>query len=389
MKRTILIFLTVFFCGVPLLWAQGENLEQEITSQEKRLMELKNEQARVEQELNKVLKKEKNLLGEIEKLDGQIDRLEKDIARSRKRILELQEERMRLEKEVESLSQRIASNEAKVREVLARVYRQDLGMGFWEFLLESASPSEWEEKWYLLRKYYQFETGVILTHVEEKESLSRKLEEIKNTMRLESTLKEKMALENGRLTQLKKARQEMLAKVNADRQKFQATRQKLAQAQKEVEGMIVALQKKLAERKSAPVVSTAKRGRLLWPVQGGKVIRSFGESKDPRYGVTFYNPGIDVAAPLGSPVVAASSGVVILAQNVRGYGKTIILDHGRDIFTVYAHLGELKVSSGQEVKEGQVIGLVGDTGLVDRPTLHFEVRVGEKAKEENPLQWLE
>ncbi|MGC8779214.1 MAG: murein hydrolase activator EnvC family protein, partial [Candidatus Caldatribacteriaceae bacterium] len=216
-----------------------------------------------------------------------------------------------------------------------------------------------------------------------------KLEEIKNNLRLESTLKEKLAVENERLVKLKKARQEMLVRVNADKEKFRATRDKLARAQKDVEGMIVALQKKLSERKNVPVVSSAKRGRLLWPVKEGKVIRSFGESKDPRYGVNFYNPGIDIAAPLGSPVLAASSGVVILAQNVRGYGKTIILDHGQDIVTVYAHLQEVKVSSGQEVKEGQVIGLVGETGLVDGPTLHFEVRVGKKAKEENPLQWLE
>lgn len=389
MRRKILALLVFFFCGVPLLLAQGQDLEKEISSQEKRLTELKNEQARVEQELNKALKNEKNLLREIEKLDAQIERLEADMARSRKRILELQEERSRLEKDVETLSQNIVANEAKVREVLSRVYRQDFGMSFWEFLLESASPSEWEEKWYLLRKYHQFETQTITTHVEEKKSLSKKLEEIKNTLRLESTLKEKLALENGRLSQLKKARQEMLAKVNADKERFQATRQKLAQAQKEVEGMIVALQKKLAERKNAPAVSTAKRGRLLWPVKEGKVIRNFGESKDPRYGVNFYNPGIDISAPLGSPVLAASSGVVILAQSVRGYGKTIILDHGQDIVTVYAHLQELKVGSGQEVKEGQVIGLVGDTGLVDGPTLHFEVRVGKKAKEENPLQWLE
>lgn len=389
MRRKILALLVFFFCCVPLLPAQGEDLEKEISSQEKRLTELKNEQARVEQELNKALKNEKNLLREIEKLDAQIERLEADIARSRKRILELQEERVRLEKDVEVLSQNIVANETKVREVLSRVYRQDFGMSFWEFLLESASPSEWEEKWYLLRKYHQFETQTITTHVEEKKSLSKKLEEIKNTLRLESTLKEKLALENGRLSQLKKARQEMLTKVNADKQRFQATRKKLAQAQKEVEGMIVALQKKLAERKNVPAISTAKRGRLLWPVKEGKVIRGFGESKDPRYGVNFYNPGIDISAPLGSPVLAASSGVVILAQNVRGYGKTIILDHGQDIVTVYAHLQELKVGSGQEVKEGQVIGLVGDTGLVDGPTLHFEVRVGKKAKEENPLQWLE
>lgn len=386
--RKVFLVLWLLFLTVPLSFAQ-EDLQKEIASQEKRLAELKNAEIRVEQELQKALKDEKNLLREIEKLDAQIERLESDMARSRKRILELQEERSLLEKEVEVLSENIAANEARMQEVLVRIYRQDFGMSFWEFLLESASPSEWEEKWYLLRKYHQFETQTITQHVEKRRNLSAKLEEIKNNLRLESTLKEKLAVENERLGKLKGARQEMLARVNADKEKFQATRKKLAQAQKEVEGMIVALQKKLAAAREGPVASSAKKGRLLWPVKEGKVVRSFGESKDPRYGVNFYNPGIDIAAPLGAPVLAASSGTVILAQNIRGYGKTVILDHGQNVVTVYAHLQELRVRSGQEVKEGQVIGLVGDTGLVDGPTLHFEVRVGNKAREENPLQWLE
>ncbi|MGQ9473608.1 MAG: murein hydrolase activator EnvC family protein, partial [Candidatus Caldatribacteriaceae bacterium] len=248
---------------------------------------------------------------------------------------------------------------------------------------------EWEEKWYLLRKYQEFEIQTITSHVIEREALNKKVEEIKRNLRLESTLKEKLVLENERVAKLKEARQKMREKVNADKEKFQAMLQKLSQAQKEMESIIVALRKKLQAQQEGPRISSAKKGKLLWPVQGGKVVRSFGESKDPHYGVNFYNPGIDIVAPLGSPVMAASSGVVILAQNVRGYGKTVILDHGQDIVTVYAHLAEFKVVGGQTVQEGQVIGLVGDSGLTDGPVLHFEVRTGKKAKEENPLYWLE
>ncbi len=76
-----------------------------------------------------------------------------------------------------------------------------------------------------------------------------------------------------------------------------------------------------------------------------------------------------------------------MAQTLRGYGKTILLDHG-DIITMYAHLSEIKVEGGQKVKGGEVIGAVGDTGLVERPLLHFEVRVGSSAREEDPLKWL-
>lgn len=383
------LFLLFAFFMIPAFVAWGEDLVQEIAFQEKKLEELKREQSRVEQELNKALKNEKNLLAEIEKLETQIERLENDINRSRQRILALEKERTSLQKEVEVLTDNIARNKFQMKALLVGVYRRNFGMSFWEYLVESASPSEWEERWYLLRKYQEFEIQTIVSHVSEREALNAKVEEIKRNLRLESALKEKLVLENERVAKLKEARQKMREKVNADKEKFKAMRQKLSQAQKEVEDIIVALQKKLQTKQEGPRISSAKKGKLLWPVQGGKVIRNFGESKDPRYGVNFYNPGIDIAAPLGSPVVAASSGVVILAQNVRGYGKTIILDHGQDIVTVYAHLAEFKVMGGQTVQEGQVIGLVGDSGLTDGPVLHFEVRTGKKAKEENPLYWLE
>ncbi|MCX6090039.1 MAG: M23 family metallopeptidase [Candidatus Atribacteria bacterium] len=79
---------------------------------------------------------------------------------------------------------------------------------------------------------------------------------------------------------------------------------------------------------------------------------------------------------------------MLLARSIRGYGKTILLDHGQDVITMYSHMDSLVVNPGETVKGGQVIGAVGDTGLTDQTILHFEVRVGTNAKEENPLRWL-
>ncbi len=391
MKKRVIIALFMVMLCVPLVWAQGDDLEKEIATQRKKLEELHSQQAKIEQELNKLLKSEKNLVQEIEKLDRQIAQLEKDITFSTRKLNDLEKQRKALEREVALLSQSITTNQEKVKMALVRVYRYDFGVSFWEFFLESGSPAEWEEKWYLLRRYTDFESTTINQYFAQRKELSNTLKEIQTRIQLENTLKEKLALENKRLAQLKETREAMLQKTKADREEFRKTREKLAQAQKEVENMIVTLQKKLAAKKTTlpASVTPAKKGRLYWPVQGGKVVRSFGESKDPRYGINFYNPGIDIAAPLGTPVFAASSGVVLLAQDIRGYGKTIVLEHGQDVVTVYAHLQEMKVAAGQEVKGGEVIGLLGNTGLTDGPILHFEVRVGDTARAENPLQWLE
>lgn len=96
--------------------------------------------------------------------------------------------------------------------------------------------------------------------------------------------------------------------------------------------------------------------------------------------------GIDIAAPYGASVLAAADGDVILAGWVSGYGKTIIIDNGSGISTLYAHLSTIKVSIGQKVKKGETIGYVGATGYATGPHLHFEVRINGDVTD--PLNFL-
>jgi hypothetical protein len=120
----------------------------------------------------------------------------------------------------------------------------------------------------------------------------------------------------------------------------------------------------------------ASDGPSLWPVMG-PITSSFGEREDPvkGNGEGEFHTGIDISAPIGTPVRATADGTVKLAGVANGYGREVILDHGHNLETCYAHLSGFAVMEGQTVVRGQVIGYVGATGRVTGANLHYEVRI--------------
>ncbi|MBD2149121.1 M23 family metallopeptidase [Pseudanabaena sp. FACHB-1277] len=114
--------------------------------------------------------------------------------------------------------------------------------------------------------------------------------------------------------------------------------------------------------------------KMLFPLIVPSIISSiFGERVHPITGQVSFHQGTDLAAPEGTPVVAAFSGRVEVAGWAGGYGLMVSITHGDTHETRYAHLSEVLVKSGQEIKQGTVIGLVGSTGMSTGPHLHFEI----------------
>jgi murein DD-endopeptidase MepM/ murein hydrolase activator NlpD len=112
----------------------------------------------------------------------------------------------------------------------------------------------------------------------------------------------------------------------------------------------------------------------MWPVLG-RIGSSFGQREDPINGEGAFHSGIDIEAASGTPVRAAADGDVEDASMGAGYGREVVLNHGHDVVTVYAHLSSVVAMPGQHVTQGQVIGYVGQTGRATGPHLHYEVRV--------------
>ncbi len=141
----------------------------------------------------------------------------------------------------------------------------------------------------------------------------------------------------------------------------------------------------LPQLPAAMMASEIRNARaLLWPTDG-LIYSTFGASRGRRA-----HGAIDIVTKKGTPIAAAESGTVIIAANggklFRGYGKIVIIDHGKGVHTVYSHCDSLLVKMGQQVKRGEFIGTVGRTGRATTDHCHFEVRVA--GKKVDPLLYL-
>jgi murein DD-endopeptidase MepM/ murein hydrolase activator NlpD len=137
-----------------------------------------------------------------------------------------------------------------------------------------------------------------------------------------------------------------------------------------------------AERTAEKFWSGAFRFPLDGPRRGG----NFGKHRVLNGEARAAHSGLDVPAPTGTPVHAAAAGRVALADSLYFSGNSIVIDHGLGLYTFYCHLSEIKVKEGDEVAEGALIGLVGATGRVTGPHLHWGLIVNEAKV--NPLQIL-
>lgn len=137
------------------------------------------------------------------------------------------------------------------------------------------------------------------------------------------------------------------------------------------------------------VLDERARQKLLpttLPIAGAWDASSFGWRKDPFTGQRALHEGVDFSADSGTPIKAAASGVVIMAERHSSYGNIVEIDHGDGLTTRYAHASKLLVTVGAVVKRGQEIAEVGSTGRSTGPHLHFEVRVDGVAQ--NPNRFL-
>jgi len=127
-----------------------------------------------------------------------------------------------------------------------------------------------------------------------------------------------------------------------------------------------------------------KKSFIRSPIQFARLSSNFGARRHPVLGRMRMHKGVDYAARTGTPIMAAGDARVQFAGVQRGYGNTVILDHGRGHTTLYAHMSRFgKFRAGQRVSQGEIIGYVGSTGLSTGPHLHYEFRVNGQHR--NPL----
>lgn len=175
---------------------------------------------------------------------------------------------------------------------------------------------------------------------------------------------------------------DLLRTLNAEANRSSRIVKDLEKAEAELAALVADL-----KATSTEIGLRARKGHLPFPTAGGIVEVGFGKVVNPRFNTVTVQKGVDIRAPAGAPVVSVGPGSVVYAGWLKGYGNLVIIDHGGNYHSLYAHLQDVAVDVGVEVEEGESIATVGDTGSLKGSYLYFEIRKAGQAVD--PLPWLE
>ena len=173
--------------------------------------------------------------------------------------------------------------------------------------------------------------------------------------------------------------EQLLIRLEADverfRAEFEANQAQEAALNAQINEMVAELERQMRQQQQQGGSNVTGTGTFRWPLPGFSAAGNFGWRVHPIFGDNRFHAGEDIAAPTGTPILAADSGTVAIATFSSSFGNYVVISHGNGISTLYAHMSRMSVSAGQSVSQGQVIGYVGSTGWSTGPHLHFEVRV--------------
>jgi len=209
----------------------------------------------------------------------------------------------------------------------------------------------------------------------DKEKLSRK-----------KWLEQRRRVRNKELGNLKRDRQKMSVALNQRKKAAQQMESIISRLDRERVARIAELERRRKEMALLGSVPFKElKGKLPWPIEG-KVISRFGTYQNPNLKTVTENTGIDIHGSEGTEVKSIYDGIVTTVTYIRGYGNTVILDHGDGFYSVYTHVMDVEVEENSYVNAGDIIAHVGDSGSLEGTKLHFEIW-GNKDKL-NPELWL-
>ena len=324
-------------------------------------------------------KKMEDLSGQIYELELEIRAVQKDLEKIKQDLDATKKELQETDKELKATEESLK----KQQEVFAKRLKFNYQKGevdYLEVLLDSTSMTDFLVRMDLLKRIAAYDMQLLDEIEAERKmvaALKAKLEEKKTQI---VALRDQTAEKEQSLQYKKRSQQEILVAIRTEKDAAE-------QAMREEEKDSKRLAAKIRELQAKRQLASRGTGKFVWPTPGyTRITSEFGMRYHPILKTNRMHDGIDIAAPMGSAVVAVDAGVVMYTGWYGGYGNTVVIDHGSGLSTMYPHLQSYAVKAEQEVKQGEQIAKVGSSGLSTGPHIHFEVRInGEPV---NPWKYL-
>lgn len=394
MFRQIIIYC---FILQGFVWSQrtDQDFKKELEAQSSAIQSLRNEIKATQKRIQSEERKEKSSA-------RRVNNLSEEIALLQKLVKELNKEEKLLSADISRTERKINASETDLdtlRSRYARRLKTIYQKGQISNLEKILSSTSWRQAIYRA-KYLK-----IIAEIDKNthDTIRSLLIEIgKQKLSLEAVLRKKRRLKRDKektLSEVRnKKRKEQRALVNI-RQSQKELKTYLTEKQagvKQLETIIKKIQEDIARAEREERIRRQQlalkskefpklKGGLDWPAEG-RVITKFGRQWNPKLKTTTENPGIDIKGKPGSEIRAVLGGVVTTITFIRGFGTTVIIDHGGGFYTVYSHVTNVETSEDSQVRQGDIIAYMGDSGSINGSQLHFEIW-GE-GKKLNPEYWL-
>ncbi len=369
------------------VWGALSSLQEKIEKEKQTLEQLKQEIQKTRKQRDQSRKKHDAVLQSIERLDRHLHKERREAAAINREIKQIDRELNKVGAQLTKLRSHMNDQKAVIGTRLRRLYME--GQAGWVHPLVAAdSYAQFQRRLMYLSSLAMWERRLF-------EEYQREVAQSEQLHAQQANIRESLVVGKGRIDKkmgvirgIKSQKRVVLTSLKKTTQSHEQMLLTLDQAENRKDALLKKLERRsqiAAGRIKKRTPDSFQRGALLWPA-AGDLVGFFGRQKHQTFDTYVQKKGIEIATSEGTAIWAVSGGDVVYADWLRGYGLVVILDHGNNYFTFYAHASKLLVKEGEAVAKGAVLGETGSSGLTNRTILYFELRKGTKPV--NPLGWL-
>lgn len=319
-----------------------------------------------------------NLTQYVVQLDGQLETIQQKIAELKIKIEEKTQELTQTQQELETAIENQENQYEAMKERIQFMYESGDNL-YMELLFTSQSFGEMLNKAEYIEMLSAYDRQMLDEYVATRKLIELYKEQLEEDKAYLEEAKAGVESEEASLNELISEKQRTIAAVTSDINNKEAAIAEYEADIKEQNETIAMLEKIVAEEKAKLAAEQSRRydgGMFAWPAPSyTRISDDYGNRTHPILKVPQFHNGVDMAAPGGSPILAAYDGTVVAADYSGSMGNYIMIDHGDGLYTIYMHASALYVSKGAEVTKGQKIAAVGTTGRSTGNHLHFSVRL--------------
>jgi len=348
-------------------------------------LELRKIQEKIDEEKKKLSaaqERETSVLNELDAVNQTLNIAEKDLRKYRSSLKQTEAAISSLTLEMERIKRSLEQQKNWIRRKLRSMNRLGYGGDALTQVLSAEDMAQLMRTWKYLEQITLHEQKIMKTYRENLMKLDTEQKKLEG-LRLEfKARQDKVRSKEAELAQKKREKETILHSVRTEK----ATRQKMIAELKEASRrMLEIIRESTRTDEYEGKGFTQLKGKLVWPAEG-RIAIPYGSHKDPQFDTPVFRNGIHIQTESSDDARAVYSGKVIFAEWFKGFGQLIIINHGGGYHTLYGNLSEIFSKVGDIIKEKQLIGKVGTSGVLNAQGIYFEIRY--KGKPLDPAQWL-